>query len=119
MGKRTDSPGLSAARIADQRAVIDRRVLAGAIADAVAAAGPVKARAQVVELLRGALATGRAEIARRLLAHPSAGHDCAEAQAFLVDQLVRTIHDAAKRTMLDGTGAKLRESAATGQPAAP
>ena len=47
----------------------------------------------MVELLRGALASGRAEIARRLLAHPSAGHDCAEAQAFLVDQLVRTIHD--------------------------
>ena len=32
---------------------------------------------------------------------------------------VSAIHDAAKRTMLDGTGAKLRESAATGQPAAP
>ena len=80
-------------KIADQRTVIDRRALAGAIADAVAAAGPVKARPQVVELLRAALASGRAEIARRLLEHPSAGHDCAEAQAFLVDQLVRTIHD--------------------------
>jgi [protein-PII] uridylyltransferase len=80
-------------KIADQRAVIDRRMLAGAIADAVQASGPVKARAQVVELLRGALASGRAEIARRLIEHPSAGHDCAEAQAFLVDQLVRAIHD--------------------------
>ncbi|MDL2352303.1 MAG: [protein-PII] uridylyltransferase [Pseudomonadota bacterium] len=93
MGKRTDSESVSPAKIADQRAVIDRRALAGAISDAVAVSGPVKARPQVVELLRGALATGRAEIARRLLAHPSAGHDCAEAQAFLVDQLVRTIHD--------------------------
>ena len=80
-------------KIADQRAVIDRRALAGAIADAVADAGSVKARPQVVDLLRGALASGREEIARRLLAHPSAGHDCAEAQAFLVDQLVRAIHD--------------------------
>ena len=93
MGKRADSESLGVARIADQRAVIDRRALTGAIADAVAAAGPIKARPQVVELLRGALAAGRSEIARRLLAHPSAGHDCAEAQAFLVDQLVRTIHD--------------------------
>ncbi len=79
--------------IPDQRAVIDRRALAGAIADVVGAAGAKQARPQVVELLRGALASGRAEIAQRLLAHPSAGHDCAEAQAFLVDQLVRTIHD--------------------------
>ena len=73
--------------------MIDRRALAGAIADAVGAAGVKQARPQVVELLRAALASGRAEIAQRLLAHPSAGHDCAEAQAFLVDQLVRTIHD--------------------------
>ena len=84
---------MSAARIPDQRAVIDRRVLAGAIADAVDAQGPVKARPQVVELLRSALAEGRAEIARRLREQPSAGHDCAEAQAFLIDQLVRVIHD--------------------------
>ena len=80
-------------KIADQRAVIDRRALAGAIADVVAASGPVKARPQVVELLRSALSIGREEIARRLLGHPSSGHDCAEAQAFLVDQLVRAIHD--------------------------
>ena len=93
MGKRTDGESLKAGRIPDQRTVIDRRALAGAIADAVAASGPFKARPQVVELLRAALASGRAEIAQRLLAHPSAGHDCAEAQAFLVDQLVRTIHD--------------------------
>ena len=84
---------MSAARIPDQRAVIDRRVLAEAIADAVAGSGPVKARPQVVELLRAALAAGRAEIARRLSEQPSAGHDCAEAQAFLIDQLVRVIHD--------------------------
>ena len=93
MGKRTDSQSLKAARIPDQRAVIDRRALAGAISDAVAESGAAKARPQVVDLLRGALASGRAEIGRRLIAHPSAGHDCAEAQAFLVDQLVRTIHD--------------------------
>ncbi|MFN3515627.1 MAG: [protein-PII] uridylyltransferase [Novosphingobium sp.] len=84
---------MSGARIANQRAVIDRRALMGAIADAVAETGALKARPRVVELLRAALASGREEIARRLLEKPSAGHLCAEAQAFLVDQLVRVIHD--------------------------
>ncbi len=80
-------------RIENQRTVIDRRALAGAITDAVAAEGPARARPRVVELLRAALAGGRAEIARRLSVRPSAGHDSAEAQAFLVDQLIRVIHD--------------------------
>ena len=80
-------------RIADQRAIIDRRALAGSIADAAATSGAAKARPRVVELLRAALADGRSEIARRLSAKPSAGYECAEAQAFLVDQLVRVIHD--------------------------
>ena len=79
--------------IPNQRAVIDRRALAAAIADTVEATGAQKARPQVVELLRRALADGREEIARRLEAKPSAGSECAEAQAFLVDQLVRLIHD--------------------------
>ncbi|MFT4026620.1 MAG: [protein-PII] uridylyltransferase [Novosphingobium sp.] len=84
---------MSAIRIPNQRAVIDRRALTEAVAAAVADHGGAKARPQVVELLRGALEQGRAEIARRLLDKPTAGHDVAEAQAFLVDQLVRVIHD--------------------------
>jgi len=84
---------MNASRIPNQRDVIDRRALAAAIADAVDAVGTQKARPQVVELLRRALANGREEIARRLEAKPSAGSECAEAQAFLVDQLVRLIHD--------------------------
>lgn len=80
-------------RIANQRAVIDRRALAEAITEAVDAGGAAKARPRVVELLRGALAAGREEIARRLGERPSSGHLSAEAQAFLVDQLVRVIHD--------------------------
>jgi [protein-PII] uridylyltransferase len=59
----------------------------------VAERGGPAVRQQVVELLRAALAAGREEIARRLAEKPSAGHDCAEAQAFLIDQLVRVIHD--------------------------
>ena len=80
-------------RIPNQRAIVDRRALAEAIAAQVEQHGAGQARKPVVELLRKALADGRAEVARRLLEKPTAGHDCAEAQAFLVDQLVRVIHD--------------------------
>ena len=89
---RLANPRLANPRLANQRAVIDRRALADAIA-AVVAQNRAGARPQVVELLRGALAEGRAEIARRLAEKPSAGNDCAAAQSFLVDQLVRVIHD--------------------------
>ena len=79
-------------RIANQRAIIDRRQLADAIAAAFAEKGE-KSRQAVVELLRTALEDGRAEIARRLEAKPSSGTESAQAQAFLVDQLVRIIYD--------------------------
>jgi [protein-PII] uridylyltransferase len=84
---------LSQRNIPDQRAIVDRRALAGAIADLVADKGAAAARPAVVELLRGALAAGRTEIASRLAEKPSAGRESAAAQAFLVDQLIRVIHD--------------------------
>jgi [protein-PII] uridylyltransferase len=85
----------------NQRAIIDRRALSDAIADIVAVKAAEKVsgktavsiRGQVVDLLRAALAEGRTEIARRLLEKPTAGNSCAEAQAFLIDQLIRIIHD--------------------------
>lgn len=80
-------------RIPNQRAIVDRRALTAAIEAAIADKGAAASRAAVVELLRGALAQGRDEVARRLLEKPAAGTDCAQAQAFLVDQLVRVIHD--------------------------
>ncbi|MCW1383150.1 [protein-PII] uridylyltransferase [Novosphingobium sp. KCTC 2891] len=79
-------------RIANQRAIVDRRALADAVAAAVARDG-AKARPAVVEMLRNALADGRGELARRLEERPSAGYECAQGQAFLIDQLVRVIHD--------------------------
>ena len=79
-------------RIPNQRAIIDRRALADAIAEQVAAQG-YKARTAIVELLRYALAKGRDELARRLREKPSHGTECAQGQAFLIDQLVRVIHD--------------------------
>lgn len=79
-------------RIANQRAIIERRSLAEAVREAVAAHRD-QARPVVVELLRSALEAGRAELSRRLAEKPTLGHDCAQAHAFLVDQLVRVIHD--------------------------
>ena len=85
---------MSASRIPNQRAIVDRRGLTDAIGAAVQEhGGGSAARPRVVELLRATLAAGRAEIARRLADKPSAGHDIAEAQAFLIDQVVRIIHD--------------------------
>ena len=93
MASRAEIGRVTGPRIVHQRAVIDRRALGSVISELVEADGAAKARPKVVELLRGALASGRAEIARRLAEKPSAGHVSAEAQAFLVDQLVRLIHD--------------------------
>ena len=84
---------MSVIRIPNQRAVIDRRALTEKIAEIVKDMGAAAGRPAIVEQLRKALADGRAEIARRLSEKPSAGHDCAEAQAFLIDQLIRIIHD--------------------------
>lgn len=85
--------GVSALNIPNQRAVVDRRQLAGAIAEAVAELGAQKARPRVVELARAALDSGRAELTRRLAEKPSAGHEITHGHAFLVDQLIRVLHD--------------------------
>ena len=79
-------------RIPNQRAIIDRRAIGAAITELVARDG-AGVRPEIVALLRGALDDGRAEVARRLEEKPSAGHECCAGQAFLVDQLVRLIHD--------------------------
>ena len=81
-------------RIANQRAIIDRRALADDIAARVAQQGDVvQARTAIVEMLRQSMAAGREELDRRLAAHPSHGTECVEGQAFLIDQLIRVIHD--------------------------
>jgi [protein-PII] uridylyltransferase len=84
---------VSAIRISDQRAVIDRRELAQAVAAVVAEKGAAKGRADVLALLRDALTKGRTELARRLAEKPSAGHECTAGHAFLIDQLIRVLYD--------------------------
>ncbi|MEO6154054.1 MAG: [protein-PII] uridylyltransferase [Croceibacterium sp.] len=84
---------MSALHIPNQRSVIDRRTLAAAVADAAAATPANKARTKVIALLREALEAGRAELERRLAGKPSAGHETTHGFAFLIDQLIRVIHD--------------------------
>ena len=76
---------MSTARIPRQRAIIDRRQLAADI-DALIGEHRDKARPQIVALLKTALA-------RRLEEKPSAGHENAGGFSFLIDQLIRVIHD--------------------------
>jgi [protein-PII] uridylyltransferase len=82
---------VSQPRIPNQRAVIDRRALSETIAGL--AEGGTKARPAIVATLKSALEQGRAELERRLADKPSAGHEITAGYAFLIDQLVRTIHD--------------------------
>lgn len=83
---------MNQAKIPKQRAIIDRRALAGEISSLVDEHGE-KARSAIVALLREALEAGRAELAKRLAEKPASGHECSGGQAFLVDQLVRLLYD--------------------------
>ncbi len=80
-------------RPAQQRAIIDRMALAERIDAIVADAEQQKARVEIVGALQQALVSGRAEIARRLMAHPSHGYRAAQEQSFLIDQIIRLIFD--------------------------
>ena len=77
--------------IHDQRAVVDRRRLSSALANA----GP-KGDAALLEVLKKALAQGRAEIHRRFEAGAraeEAGLKVGRETCFLMDQLIRTLYD--------------------------
>ena len=84
---------MSLPRIPKQRKIVDRRKLSAAIAEVVEEDGAQTGRQRVVELLREALADGRATLQRRLAKRPGAGHEHANSHAFLIDQLIRVIHD--------------------------
>jgi len=84
---------MSLPRIPKQRRIVDRRQLAATIAAIVADKGAQGGRQEVVEALRSALAEGRKVLAKRLSKRPGAGHEHAHGQAFLIDQLIRIVHD--------------------------
>ena len=81
---------MSVTDVANRRAIIDRRALADQMG---AVASGKKLHKQVCEILRDALQSGRAEIARRLEQEPGNGRAAAQATAFLHDQLVRVTYD--------------------------
>ncbi|MEI6419063.1 MAG: nucleotidyltransferase domain-containing protein, partial [Sphingomonadales bacterium] len=87
--------------IANRRAIIDRRALADRL-DAAMAAAPdsMGRRAALSVILAGALADGRAELARRLADTPGKGLELAHGQAFLIDQLLRLMFDAVTTQLL-------------------
>ncbi len=78
------------------RAILDRKTL---LAHAEAALEPkaneAKARAQVLELVKAAYRKGWDEVRRRFAKEGISGIEAARQHAFLVDQLVRTLHDLA------------------------
>ena len=69
----------------NRRAIIDRRAVAERIARF--------DRTGATATLREALDSGRAEVARRLTAHPGNGRAAAHATAFLHDQIVRLAYE--------------------------
>lgn len=84
-------------QIPNRRALIDRRALAECLS-ALPGDGTALRQASA-RLLKPALDEGRAEIARRLLEHPSAGNAAAAAQAFLTDQILRLGYDFATQRL--------------------
>ena len=78
-----------------QREIIDRRALAEELARTVAGSrAPATDRTVLLPPLKAALAHGREEIRRRFEAGGAAARAVAE-QSFLIDQLIRMIHDLA------------------------
>ncbi|MBU3077057.1 [protein-PII] uridylyltransferase [Sphingomonas quercus] len=77
--------------LTNRRAIIDRRRLADAL-EALEGEREVLRR-QACGLLKGALDSGRAEIAARLTERPGRGAEIAASYAFLTDQLLRLVFD--------------------------
>ena len=84
--------------VAHQRAIIDRR----AVTERLQNLRPgKKLPAEAAAILREALESGRAEIAKRLTEEPGNGRAGARATAFLHDQLVRLAFDFTTEHLLD------------------
>jgi [protein-PII] uridylyltransferase len=78
--------------IHDQRAIIDRRGLDAALAAIAEDSGDPGGEPAVLAQLKRALAAGRAAIRRRFDEHAD-GRAVARETCFLIDQLVRSLHD--------------------------
>jgi [protein-PII] uridylyltransferase len=79
--------------LSNRRAIADRRVLSEELAALEGGGGPLRLAATAI--LKTALDAGRAEVARRLMEHPSRGLEAAAGQAYLIDQILRVLFDLA------------------------
>jgi [protein-PII] uridylyltransferase len=80
-------------KISAQRAIIDRRALIQRLEDLVGEDLPKhKRRSRVLEIFKDALAAGRAEIRTRFDKR-GAGEETVRENCFLIDQIIRTVHD--------------------------
>jgi [protein-PII] uridylyltransferase len=83
-------------RIPNQRLIVDRRELVEAIDELLQGGRPAEKRGDILALMKKALADGRREIKRRFDANPDTatkGNDAVRAYSFLIDQLIRVLHD--------------------------
>ena len=86
------------ARVHKPRDIIDRKALAGALEDLAQWSGySPKTQKRVLDILKDALAGGRAEIRRRFEDEDTTGAQTVGAGTHLIDQLIRAIHDFALR----------------------
>ena len=81
-------------QVSKRRDIIDRKALVAGLDDLAGWSGySAKTQARVLEIFKDALGKGRAEIRRRFEDERAAGAEVLHANAYLIDQLVRTIHD--------------------------
>ena len=85
----------------DRAAIVDAPALRAALAALPDGPG---LRPEAARLLRAALDQGRQEIAKRLRARPARGLEAANAQAWLVDQLVEALFELVTGRLLPGSG---------------
>src|SRR5271155_2952827 len=75
-----------------RRALVNRRALMARLAALDAELSREARRVQVLEILRQSLADGRAEVRRRF-EQSATGLSAAAAHSYLIDQLIRVLHD--------------------------
>jgi len=84
--------------IRKQRDIIDRKALDTELDDLVSWSGySTQTRAKVLAIFKDALANGKDEVKRRLDAREANGMETVQANAFLIDQLLRVLYDFAER----------------------
>jgi len=92
--KSPPSPAPGRVKIARQRAIVDRRALYGRLAEMAEWSGITpRNRGDVLAIFKQALSAGGQEIRRRFEVEGLGGSETIRAQAFLIDQLIRTLFD--------------------------